>query len=109
MRKITYNLLVFENFAEEFEKWHSKTAGGKGEKASGAMMALMAIHRLDEALAFALMDPELTAEKAAKLIYKTIQEKTYRDALADLTPEQRAQLLRDAKSSKRKVLGKKKK
>ncbi|MBW8017083.1 MAG: hypothetical protein FVQ82_12930 [Planctomycetes bacterium] len=108
MQKTTYNLLIFEKVAEEFEKWHAKTAGGKGEKCSGGIMALMGLHQIDEGLAFALMDPSLTAKSAAELIQKTLKDVIYRQALEVLTPEQRARLLEEAKRSEQKVLGKKK-
>ena len=108
MKKTTYNLLIYENFAEEFEKWHAKTAGGKGEKCSGALMALMGLHQIDEGLAFALMNPNMTVKNAAALIQKTLKDVIYDQTFKALPPERQAQLLQDAKRSEQKVPGRKK-
>jgi hypothetical protein len=107
LKKINYNVPIYENFVAEFEKWSENTPGLKGDKCSGGMMAIMALHRIDEALAFALMTPDINVKKAANIIKKTVTDAVYRQALDALPPKKRAQILEDAKRSEEKAFGKK--
>lgn len=102
--KTNYSLKLYANFAREFDKMWHKAAGGKGEQLSAGIMAYMAIYHIDKGLASTLTNPDLTAKKAATLILESMQDIIYRKALENLTPEQRAQLLEDAKRSKEKVI-----
>jgi len=106
IEKTNYSLKIYTDFAHEFDEFWHKAAGGKGEQLSAGVMAYMAIYNIDKGLASALTNPDLTAKKAANLILDSMREIIYRKALEDLTPEQRAQLLEDAKRSKEKVLQK---
>lgn len=105
--KINYNLKIFVSFVDQFDKFHENTVGMKGEKASAGLMAIMALHLLDEPLANALADPDITVKKAASLIETRMRIYFEQQAFEQLTPEQRSQLLRDAKQSREKVIGKK--
>lgn len=105
MEKKTLSLKVYANFADEFDRMTKKMAGGKGEQFSAAIMAYLAIYKIDKGLASALTDPDLTPQKAVNLILKEMSEITYRRALGSLTDQQKAQLLQDAKRSEEKVFG----
>lgn len=100
-------MTIFRNFAEEFEVWDARTAGLRGDKYSAGIMAVMALHRIDPALSFALMSPELTADTAATMIMKRLEDVIYRRTIEALTPEQRVQFLQDVRQSQQKVDGKK--
>jgi F0F1-type ATP synthase delta subunit len=105
--KTVCSVKVYSNFLKEFEEISSQAAGNKGEQVSAGIMAWMAIYQTDKGLASALTNPDLTSETAAKLILTTFQEVIYQRALAALTPQQKAQLLEDAKQSARKAARKK--
>lgn len=93
MKKINFNLPIFENIAAEFENFNESAAGLKNEKCSGGLVAIMALYRIDEALAFALMSPNMTAAKAEAMIMEKIKDVIYRNAMDDLTPVQRVEML----------------
>jgi len=105
--KIVRSLKLYRNFSEEWDEMSPKAAGGKGEQLSAGIMAYMGIYNIDKGLASALTNPDLDAQKAAKLILESMGEIIYHKALENLTPEQRVQILQDAKQSKQKVFRKK--
>lgn len=100
IEKINYSLKVYAKFAEEFDAMWPKSAGGKGEQLSAGIMAYMAIYQIDKGLASALTNPDLNTKKAEKLIVDSMQKIIYNKALAGLTPEAKARILRDAQRSK---------
>ncbi len=96
MRKIkNFNVPVSEAVSGEFEKWCEDLPGKKGDKLTGALRAIQAIHKIDSGLAYELMKPALSIEKAVELIRSTLLAKEYQSIIDSLSPAERAKLLQD--------------
>jgi hypothetical protein len=96
-----FNVPVEPSVAEEFDDWHCKVQpGNKGQKLTGALKAIQAIHAIDEGLAFKLMKADIPIETAKKLIVDTIVSQTAQDFLDSLGPSEKAKVLLGAKAHK---------
>lgn len=102
-----FNVPVDKNAAEEFEAWHSKLPGAKGDKLTGALKAIQAIHRIDNGLAFRLMSSSTSVDEAVDAIREVIVQQAFMKALDQLTPAQRAEFLADTEGRKASLSGKK--
>ena len=101
--KKNFNVPVEENVSDDFEKWQSGLPGGKGEKLTAALKAIQALHATDENLIYKLMNPNITVKQSCDVIFDSLIHVAYEYSLEKLNPQEKAQLLKDALNSKRKV------
>jgi hypothetical protein len=87
-----FNVPVSEAVSTEFERWCETLPGKKGDKLTGAVRAIQAIHLIDQGLAYELMKPELTNQKAAELIRSKLSEIEYQSIIDSLSPLELARL-----------------
>lgn len=107
-KKTNINVPVETDIADLFDKWQSALPGGKGEKLSAALKAVMAIHSISPDLLFRLMDSSTTVENAKSILIQGIVDFEIQQRLAPLTEEQRTQMLLRAKQEAEKVVRSKK-
>lgn len=97
MERETFNLLVRKKVADEFEKWAGKLPGTKGEKADAALIAILALSRINRHLVSDLMSPDIEIPAAIDLIKTTIIDGQVEQFLASLSEGEKAKVLADAK------------
>jgi hypothetical protein len=107
MKKINMNVLVAENVNKEFNNWEEALPGDKGDKMTGALKAIQALHEIDSGLAFGLMKPTVPISEAVRLIRKAITNSETLRFLDSLSPEQKTLILVAAKEAEEKILKKK--
>jgi len=103
MKKINFNVLVEENASNEFEKWHDNLPGQKGDKLTGGLKAIQALHEIDNGLAYKLMSPTISIKDAVELIRKTIVDAEVIRVLEPFSSSQKAQVLALVKGAKEKL------
>lgn len=98
-----FNVNVDKENVEEFNHWSEKVPGKKFQHITGALKAIQALYEIDNGLAIALMNPDLSMKDAVKRIKQGIVD-AYLRGWIDMLPENQVhKILEDARKAEKKI------